>query len=576
MNRIFSALILGILSFSLSSQASAQEITDDSRVTSVSQLSDVKPTDWAFQALQSLVERYGVIAGYPDKTFRGNRAMTRYEFAAGLNVTLDRVNELIKAGLADKVTQEDLATLQRLQEEFSTELATLRNRVDQLEARTAKLETQQFSTTTKMRGQSIFAINTGLGSNNDANAVFIHRSRLNLETSFTGKNLLLTQLQAGSGTSGDAASATQSENGAFKNRLIEIGEAQIQARFEQIFFPLAELGVTLRDLGIGLADLATVDEVRDQYAGILATLNIEAGVLSEELLQNRETLIQAIGVGRNINRFLQRNSALDYAEVDSSLKVNRLSYSFPVSRDLQVSVFPQGYLSDYVDFNQYANNYATNFSTYGLINNQLLLANDAPGAGAAIAYTPNQGNITFRAAYRAEQTSLFPTASSFSTDTKGGLFNAPNLGVIEVQVNPSRTSAMRFQYSRGIQGDRKYEVVGANLEVALGKQVGLFGRFGYAFNFPGDLQAVSWSAGLAFSDLFKPGNMAGISVGQPLILQSNPLGLFSATQTNYEVFYRFRVNDNISISPLIQIIANPGNLKSDTIFTATVRSVFSF
>jgi len=55
------------------------------QVNSVSQLSDVKPTDWAFQALQSLVERYGCIAGYPDGTYRGNRAMTRYEFAAGLN-----------------------------------------------------------------------------------------------------------------------------------------------------------------------------------------------------------------------------------------------------------------------------------------------------------------------------------------------------------------------------------------------------------------------------------------------------------------------------------------------------------
>ncbi len=49
------------------------------QVTSVSQLSDVQLTDWAFQALQSLVERYGCIAGYPDGTYWGNRALTRYE-----------------------------------------------------------------------------------------------------------------------------------------------------------------------------------------------------------------------------------------------------------------------------------------------------------------------------------------------------------------------------------------------------------------------------------------------------------------------------------------------------------------
>jgi hypothetical protein len=92
------------------------------QVTSVSQLSDVKPTDWAFQALQSLVERYGCIVGYPDKTFRGNRALTRYEFAAGLNACMDRVNELIAAGTADLVKKEDLDTLKRMQEEFRSEL----------------------------------------------------------------------------------------------------------------------------------------------------------------------------------------------------------------------------------------------------------------------------------------------------------------------------------------------------------------------------------------------------------------------------------------------------------------------
>lgn len=89
-----------------------------SQVTSVSQFSDVQPTDWAFQALQSLVERYGCIAGYPSGTFRGNRSLSRYEFAAGLNSCLDRVNELIATATADLVTKQDLATLQRLQEVF--------------------------------------------------------------------------------------------------------------------------------------------------------------------------------------------------------------------------------------------------------------------------------------------------------------------------------------------------------------------------------------------------------------------------------------------------------------------------
>lgn len=133
-------------------------------VTSVSQLSDVRPTDWAFTALQSLVERYGCIAGYPDSTFRGKQATSRYEFAAGLNACLDKINEIISAGLADKVSKEDLATLQKLQEEFAAELATLRGRVDALDAKTAKLEAQQFSTTTKLTGEVIFSATAGSGA----------------------------------------------------------------------------------------------------------------------------------------------------------------------------------------------------------------------------------------------------------------------------------------------------------------------------------------------------------------------------------------------------------------------------
>ncbi|WNN88510.1 iron uptake porin [Gloeocapsopsis dulcis] len=172
------------------------------QVTSVSQLSDVQPTDWAFQALQSLVERYGCIAGYPDGTYRGNRALTRYEFAAGLNACLDRVNELIATATADQVTREDLATLQRLQEEFAAEVATLRGRVDALEAQTAELEANQFSTTTVLNGEVIFAISdvfadTAVGGEDlEYNTVLGARARLNFDTSFTGRDRLRTRLQA--------------------------------------------------------------------------------------------------------------------------------------------------------------------------------------------------------------------------------------------------------------------------------------------------------------------------------------------------------------------------------------------
>ncbi|WP_254721684.1 iron uptake porin [Kovacikia minuta] len=181
------------------------------QVTSVSQLTDVKPTDWAFQALQSLVERYGCIVGYPDKTFRGDRALSRYEFAAGVNACLDRINELLAAATADLIRKEDLATAQKLQEEFASELVVLRGRVNALEARTALLEKQQFSTTTKLSGEVILSRSQALGGRDvtgfgrvpanvreaGGKGVAQNRVRLNFLTSFSGRDLLTTRLEAG-------------------------------------------------------------------------------------------------------------------------------------------------------------------------------------------------------------------------------------------------------------------------------------------------------------------------------------------------------------------------------------------
>jgi len=164
----------------------------------IDRLSDVRPSDWAYTALQNLVEKYACIVGYPNLTYQGNRALTRYEFAAGLSSCLDRISDLIAASTADLATKEDLATLQRLQEEFAAELATLRGRVDSLEARTAELEANQFSTTTKLKGETIFLAAVPIDEDDafDDQTIAGYRVRLNFDTSFTGDDLLRARLQS--------------------------------------------------------------------------------------------------------------------------------------------------------------------------------------------------------------------------------------------------------------------------------------------------------------------------------------------------------------------------------------------
>lgn len=181
------------------------------QVTSVSQLSDVQPTDWAFQALQSLVERYGCIAGYPDGTFRGNQPLTRYEFAAGLNACLDQILAQVGGGGVDPA---DLDTIRRLQDDFAAQLASLRGRVDSLEARLDTVEAQQFSTTTKLKGEVLFTLADTFGpaigedDGDPTQTIFADRVRLNLHTSFTGRDRLRTRLQAGNFDSMASATGT--------------------------------------------------------------------------------------------------------------------------------------------------------------------------------------------------------------------------------------------------------------------------------------------------------------------------------------------------------------------------------
>lgn len=63
------------------------------QVTSVSQLKDVQPTQWSYQAITNLVERYGCVAGYPNGTFQPGQPATRAELAALTNACLDNITQ---------------------------------------------------------------------------------------------------------------------------------------------------------------------------------------------------------------------------------------------------------------------------------------------------------------------------------------------------------------------------------------------------------------------------------------------------------------------------------------------------
>ncbi|MCC5644502.1 iron uptake porin [Nostoc sp. CHAB 5824] len=491
----------------------AQTVSSEAQVTSVSQLADVQPTDWAFQALQSLIERYGVIAGYPDGTYRGHLTMTRYEFAAGIKAALERVQELIASGVETQVTREDLLTLQKLQEAFAIELASLQGRVDNLGANTAKLEANQFSTTTKLTGLVVTAVTGGVFSgdriidpkgaeitNENPNTTFVYRASLNLNTSFNGDDLLLIRLDTGSALGDDNA-----------------------AGFLEPTFGSA-------------LDFSYRSGINDEV--LLARL-----YYSFTLFQDFKV---TLGPTITAPDFVDKNSYANLGYFDFSTLALTNNY-------ILLPVLNLG-AGGVIEWNPGAGAFTMR---------AVYVAGDAAN--------PNPNGQSFRASVSPLVNLLFSNG-----DGKSGLFKDPYQGTVELEYSPSSAFAIRLQYSGGNLFDGQFNVFGANVELALSQQLAIFGRYGYGtYNDTdfGDIQPTYWMAGFAFRNLFVPGTLAGIAAAQPFI--ESAVG--NATQTNIEAFFNLPLSDNIRITPFVQIITNPANQESNgTIVTGSLRTSFFF
>ncbi|AFW95939.1 carbohydrate-selective porin OprB [Anabaena sp. 90] len=510
--------------------------TSINQVTSVSQFSDVQPTDWAFQALQSLVERYGCIAGYPNGTFRGNRALSRYEFAAGLNACLDRVNELIATATADMVTKQDLATLQRLQEEFSAELATLRGRVDALEGRTAELEANQFSTTTKLKGEAIFAVTDAFGSETGkANrAVFQDRVRLGLETSFTGRDILTTRLAAGNATGFSLRDKTGNpiNAGGVGKQTFEVGSTSPanSVEIDKLTYeaPLGPARVYLSASGGQHSDYAAVNnpyffDKTDGGKGALSTFA-------------SENPIYRIGGG-------------------SGIALN-VPFGKPGSSFLKPSSITLGYLAS----NNSVSNAASPAPSNGLFDGNyaaLGQLNFNVGNRVALAATYVHG-------YQKAGSTLFD--SGFDGGALVGTAQANSLGADRTILNAPSTSASSSN-SYGISAAIK-----PSDKLSLSGFVSYHDVTGFGAN--DDKEAWSYGAGLALPDFGKKGNVLGIFGGaQPYSLGA------TGRETPYQVegFYKYRVSENVSVTPGVIWMTSPGqNNTSNDAFVGTLRTTFSF
>ena len=500
--------------------------TQAQNVTSVSQLSDVRPTDWAFTALQSLVERYGCIAGYPDSTYRGKQATSRYEFAAGLNACLDKINEIISAGLADKVSKEDLATLQKLQEEFAAELATLRGRVDALDAKTAKLEAQQFSTTTKLTGEAIFSLTAGSGGPADArsNVTLGNRTRLVLNTSFTGKDALRTRLEAGNNLA--AASGSNSLAGLLGTNSVRIGPGAV---------------VTDNSFALSLLDykFPILDNKVTLYVAPISFPDEFFTVLSP---------VASNGQG-SISRFGRFDPLMRIAGTSSLF-----AFDWKVSDQFKIQ------------------------AGYGASN----AASPSPGG---------QGGLFGGSTIALVQLLFKPAENLDASVTYANTYHQfGSTGTSSLGTGLTSTESITTNGTTAVNGSTRANSIAGNLAWKITPKISFhtWGTviFADAVNTSASTTFTSWIAGLTFNDLFSEGSAASILFGQPikrssvggaaLIGTSNGRAIDS-TPYHLELFYRYRVSRNISITPGVFWVFNPeGASGNPTATVGVIRTTFSF
>jgi len=538
------------LESALEADSTVQPAAEDlAQVTRVTDFSDVLPSDWAFQALGNLVENYGCIEGYPDRTFRGQRSLTRFEFAAGLNACLDVI-----VGTLSTISDEDLVTIRRLQEEFAAELAGLEGRVAGLEAEVAELQAQQFATQTKLRG-----------------SVFAHIG------------------------------------GGFAN-------GPILAEGNSIFSAARDPGTGLpvvrtidRDPGTTVGSLAWIN-MDTSFTGEdrLKLQMVVGGGTAPANLYGSAGLFNTFGVP-----FTFQSGGTEAFNVT----LRELSYVFPVGDSLTIDIGPRINWYSYFDNNRYTF-FLTGGNTFNSSGGTQVNTLDR-GAGVIAVWDVTDW-LDIRVGYLAESTEFLPGPRTAEDPTRGlfggtstltgqiGIspFDSLNLRFLYTRSNlePNAVGQIGGTLSEPIYGfaddgfggpltNAPADTFLFNFDWTPLSWLGLFGRYSYGTTKltsavtqarVGDINAQSFQIGLAFPNLFKEGALATVSYLVPFDVTGGRNFLVSGggdggTQQELEVSYRYPINRNIALMPSFYWIINPNNFGSNPdIFLFNLQGQISF
>lgn len=520
--------------------------------TGAEQFGDLSPEEWAYQALDELVQRYDCLQGYPDGTYRGDRPLTRYELAAALNSCLQNIERLLAQVTEDFVEEEEWVDLQDLLQEDTATLNDLKARVDDLEARIINLEDHQFSTTTKLTGEVTFAFSdlainqnalflsrgtfngtevVGLTDNNSAEAVFGGRGRLWMRTSFTGEDLLAIRLD--------------------------------------------------------ISNLAMLEDANELTGSTITGADVLTG----------ETT-QTFNIGFNTATFETNNFAV--------------SYAYPFGENVKAYVFANGGLwSDFVPtLNPYFEDYDGGNGALSTFASRNPIYRLGGGAGVGLNF-----NLDFIESLPT-RFSIGYLAGPSSTKNPNGLFGGDYALLAQLDFDVTEDFSIGLTYNHGYHPSNTavFDMGGLGSQGTVGSAIANTAAFGQStapkitnaygiemawkisdavslsgfFTYidahvpavaAGDYEIWTYGLGVAFPDLFKDDALLGVFVGaQPYVAGFDGTGATFRNDTvpyHLEIFYRYPLTDYVSITPGIIFFTSPNQIKTGGSIV-TLRTTFSF
>ncbi|AFZ12611.1 cyanobacterial porin [Crinalium epipsammum PCC 9333] len=526
-----------ILSQNLPNNADAPTLP----VTNVSELSDVRPTDWAYEALRNLAERYKCLQRYPDGAYRGSRALSRYEFAAGLNACFQQLESLIaRPNTTNGISNNDIQVVQRLTQEFRTELTTLGTRLDSLEGRTTFIEQRQFSTTTKLNGTVIFGLagvaagENALGEKIDQVPVLGTRTRLDFDTSFTGKDLLRTRFQIANLPS-LSGTTTFTPEGDLRFTAGTFGtESDTTAAVDALLysFPVGEKTTVIIEANAGAADDFT-DTVNPGFDG-----DGDSGALSNFGTRNPIYALTG-GAGLAVRHVFNENLelSLGYLATDPANSTSGGGlFNGPYGAIGQLTIKPR-------------ENLTVGLTYLNAYNNDLTAGSNRANLRSALSDNPD--------GLRLDQSFL-------DLIPDGNLATSSNAYGVQASLKLSP----KFILGGWAGYTTTRTLPSAEQSASLG----------------GDLGIWNYAVTLGFPDLGKEGSFAGIIVGmEPKLTRVSgaisTLGLSKDPDTSLHIegFYQYQLTDNIAVTPgIIWLTAPDHNNANQDIVIGTVRTTFSF